>query len=148
MSGLERRFLDFVKSTSEHFDRLSTDVYNLREFAESFLLLLLDIAIKNDPVERLISVFLAATFFPQPILERYVENAVKRAYLSSLPFEKLSDALLKGLEEKVKQTVSVELIAKTYGMGAAKVWREILGESSPNPGYHHGVKQIERTIRL
>jgi hypothetical protein len=134
--SLENRFLDFVRKSGEQFDGLFADISELRQFGESLLLLMLDIAVRVDPVDRLVSVFRAAGRLPLPVLERYVAHAIRRSYESGLPFEKLATSLLRGLEDKAKQVVSTETIAKTYGLDASREWARIIGE--PDSTQSHG----------
>lgn len=102
------------------------------------LLLLLDFAVTDSARDRLVAVLAAATRFPNPVLQIYVEAAVRRAHDSGMQFSALADCLIQGLREKVAEVVRPDVIARTYGFTAAQDWRRIIGES--NPGHVIGVR--------
>mgnify|MGYP001025374829 CR=1 FL=1 len=116
--------------------QINNEIEKIRTFSEAYLLVLLDLAMTNEPRERLIKVLSTVSVdFPQPILEIYVKRSVHRAKESKIEFEDFADCLIKGLGDKAKELRLVEEIAKVYGFRSGERWKEIVegSGSSANP---------------
>ena len=114
--------------------KISDDFRRMQMFSEAYLLILLDLAMTNDPCERLSSVLNAvSTDFPQPLLEIYVKRSVSKAKKSKMEFEDFADSLIKGLGDRANELRLVDEITKVYGFKAGERWKKLIESSSNNP---------------
>lgn len=128
---------EIKKFTKEEVQKLRMQIYDeirkMQIFSDAYLLILLDLAVTNDPHARLTRVLSAvSTAFPQPILKIYVKRSVSRAKESKIEFEDFADCLIKGLGDKAKELELVDEVTKVYGFKAGERWKKII-ESSNNP---------------
>jgi hypothetical protein len=122
-----------LKEVQELRTQISEEMRKIQIFSDAYLLILLDLALMNDPCERLTRVLSAvSTDFPQPILEIYVKRSVSRAKESKIEFEDFADCLTKGLGERIKELRLVDEITRIYGIRAGERWKNII-EGSDNP---------------
>jgi hypothetical protein len=128
---------DVKKLVKEEVQKLRMEIneqmQKMQIFSEAYLLILLDLALMNDPCERLTRVLSAVSIdFPQPILEIYVKRSVSRAKEAKVEFEDFADCLTKGLGDRVKELRLADEITRVYGIRAGERWKNII-EGSNNP---------------
>jgi hypothetical protein len=128
---------DVEKFVKDEIEKLATkinrDIQRIQLFSETYLLILLDLALINDARERLTRVLKAvSTDFPQPILEIYVKQSVSRAKETNIEFEAFADCLIQGLGDRAKELNLTGEIAKVYGFKAGERWEAIM-KGSNNP---------------
>jgi len=112
---------------------LNEDLRKTQIFADAYLLILLDLALMDDPRQRITRVLSAVSNgFPQPILEIFVKKSISKAKESKIDFEDFADCLIKGLGDKVKELRLVDKIVRVYGFKAGERWKNIV-ESPDNP---------------
>jgi hypothetical protein len=122
-----------LKEVQELRTQINEEIRKIQMFSDAYLLILLDLALMNDPCERLTKVLSAvSTDFPQPILEIYVKRSVSRAKEAKIEFEDFADCLTKGLGDRVRELRLVDEITRVYGIRAGERWKNII-ESSNNP---------------
>ncbi len=124
----------FVEKELQKFRvQLNEDIRKTQIFADAYLLILLDLALMDDPRQRITRVLSAVSnAFPQQILEIFVKKSVSGAKESKIDFEDFADCLIKGLGDKVKELRLVDKIVRVYGFKAGERWKNIV-ESSNNP---------------
>ena len=125
---------ELKKFVKKEIQKLHTEITEqmrkVQLFSDAYLLILLDLALMNDPVERLTRVLGAvSTDFPLPILEIYVKKSVSRAKESKIKFEDFADCLIKGLGDKVKELRLVDEITRVYGFKAGERWKNTVEDS-------------------
>lgn len=130
---MDKEIKKFVKEELRKLHiQVNNEIEKIRTFSETYLLVLLDLAMTNEPSERLTKVLnTVSADFPLPILEIYVKRSVCRAKESKIKFEEFADCLIKGLGDKVKELRLVDEIVKVYGFRAGERWKGIV-ESSGN----------------
>jgi len=131
---VDDKIKEFVKEELQKvYTQFNDEMRRIQIFSEAYLLILLEIAMINDPRQRLIRVLKAvSTDFPQPLLEIYVKKSVSRAKESKIEFEDFANCLIKGLGDRVKELRLVDEIAKIYGFQAGERWKNI-ASGSGNP---------------
>ena len=115
-------------------NQITVDISKIRLFSDTYLLVLLDLALMNDPLERITRVLTTVSIdFPQHLLEIFVRKSITRAKDSGIEFEELADCLIKGLGDRLKDVNLVEDITKVYGFRAGERWQKIMkGSNNPN----------------
>ena len=122
---VDKEVKKFVEKELQKFRvQLNEDIRTTQIFADPYLLILLDLALMDDPRQRITRVLSAVSNeFPQQILEIFVKKSLSRAKESKIDFEDFADCLIKGLGDKVKELRLVDEIARVYGFKAGERWR-------------------------
>ena len=127
----------FVEKKLQRFRaQLNEDLRKTQIFADAYLLILLDLALIDDPRKRITRVLSAVSHdFPQPILEIFVKKSVSKAKESKIDFEDFADCLIKGLGDRLKEIELVDEIVRVYGFREGERWKNIVrsSNSSNNP---------------
>ena len=145
---MDEEIKKFVKEELRKFHaQVNNEIEKMRTYSETYLLVLLDLAMTNEPRERLTKVLnTVSKDFPLQILEIYVKRSVRRAKESKIKFEDFADCLIKGLGDKVKELRLIDEIVQVYGFRAGERWKEIM-ESSGNPKNPHNPKNPDCKCR-
>ena len=125
---LDEEIQKFVKKEIQKLQmQINEEIRKIRDFSESYIMILLDLALMSDPLQRLTRVLsVVSNAFPQPILEIYVRRSVARARKSKIEFEDFADCLVKGLGKKVNELRIIDEITRVYGFRAGERWQKII----------------------
>lgn len=131
---LDEELKKLVKKEIQKLHMQTNDqIRKLQLFSDAYLLILLDLALMNNPGQRFTQVLSAvSTDFPQPFLEIYVKKSVSKAKESKIEFEDFANCLIKGLGDRVKELRLVDEITRVYGFKAGERWKKLI-ENSNNP---------------